>query len=164
MALIAARNDPQKDWPTVLAGAALADNLTTLGVGAGTDRLPPGLVRLGARMDIGAVIAACDMFILPSAFGEGTSVAMSEAMATGLPAIVTDVGDNALYARRAGFVVPGADPVVLAERMRGLAADTELRARLGAAARQLACDEFDSAVNFDKIHLLYDSVCSHRDD
>jgi len=160
LVLIAARNTPQKDWPTVLAGAAQARGVTTLAVGAGTDLLPaqPGLIRLGGRMDIAAVIAACDMFILPSAFGEGTSVAMSEAMACGLPVIVTDVGDNAAYARRAGFVVPTGDPSALARQIDILAADSALRERLGAEARRIACAEFDSASNYDKLHGLYDRL------
>ena len=160
VALIVARCDPQKDWPTVLAAAGRAPGVTILAVGPGTDRLPdrPGLVKLGPQMDMAPLYAAADIFILPSAFGEGTSDAMSEAMACGLPVIVSDVGDNPRYATRAGYIVPKSDPAALVERIAVLAADPALRRRLGKAARRIAVAEFDAATNFGRLYDLYDRI------
>ena len=111
------RSDPMKNWPGMLAAAeAAGPNLWLVAVGDGTERLPAGSRRilLGRRDDMPALYAAADIFMLASDFGEGTSVAQIEAMACGLPVVVTDVGDNGLVAEGVGLVVPPRDAAALA--------------------------------------------------
>jgi glycosyltransferase involved in cell wall biosynthesis len=140
------RDDPMKNWAGMLAAAeaAAAQKVWLVAVGDGTERLPAGSRRtlLGRREDMPALYAAGDMFMLASHFGEGTSVALTEAMACGLPVIVTDVGDNGAIAAGAGAVVPPRDAGALARALAELAADPAMRARAGSAAQQRAACRF----------------------
>jgi glycosyltransferase involved in cell wall biosynthesis len=83
--------------------------------------------------------AAADVFALPSA-AEGMSVATLEAMAAGLPTVVTRTGGVAeLVAEGAsGLLFDWGDVDTLAAHLRRLAEDRGLAARMGAAARARA--------------------------
>lgn len=150
VALIVARVDPQKDWDTILAALPGVADLVTVAVGPTTVNLPdlPGLMKIGAQDDMAAIYPMGDVFLLPSAFGEGTSVAMCEAMACGLPAILTDVGDHARFVDGAGVLVPRQDPAALAEALASLRDDPDQRAQLGLGARQMAQSNFGMAQSF----------------
>ncbi|MEL6504231.1 MAG: glycosyltransferase [Pseudomonadota bacterium] len=160
VAIIAARNHPQKNWPGTLAGLSRVKNLHVLAVGHETQALPaqPRLHRLGPRSDMAALYSASDFFVLASAFGEGTSLAMSEAMSCSLPAITTDIGDNALFAAQAGFTVPVDDAAALKEKASVLSDDLALRTRLSKAARQCALDNFSATENVKPLLALYDKA------
>ena len=60
------------------------------------------------------VYPALDILVLPSAFGEGFSNVVGEAMACGVPAAVTDVGDSPVLVGETGFVIEGTQPEDLA--------------------------------------------------
>jgi glycosyltransferase involved in cell wall biosynthesis len=83
--------------------------------------------------------AAADVFVLPSA-AEGMSVATLEAMAAGLPTVVTRTGGVAeLVAEgQSGLLFDWADVGALAGHLRRLAEDRALAAGMGAAARERA--------------------------
>jgi glycosyltransferase involved in cell wall biosynthesis len=154
------RNDPMKNWPGMLAATEAAGdrNIWLVAIGEGSERLPPGPRRrlLGSRDDMPALYSAADIFMLASHFGEGTSVALGEAMACGLPVIVTEVGDNGAIARDAGFVVPPRDAAALAEALVILADDAALRARAGKAAQERATARFG-------VDWLHAGFCSFYD-
>jgi colanic acid/amylovoran biosynthesis glycosyltransferase len=84
-----------------------------------------------------------DVF-LHSSVSEGISNAVLEAMACGLPVVVTDAGGMREAVRDGidGFVVPVRDVDAMAEALLKLARDPELRRRMGAAARQRVLEEF----------------------
>jgi glycosyltransferase involved in cell wall biosynthesis len=87
------------------------------------------------------------VFVLVSEW-EGLSLAASEAMAAGLPAIVTPVGDmgDIVIDGTTGFVVPVGDEAALARRIADVLGDPALRGRLGAAARTHVVARTDRAV------------------
>ena len=96
------------------------------------------------RVEVLEALRRSDVFLHPS-LSEGLSNATLEAMAVGLPVVVTDVsgmrelvtdGDN-------GFVTPSRDPAALATALRDLATDSELRAKMGERGRQRAVEHFD---------------------
>jgi glycosyltransferase involved in cell wall biosynthesis len=101
---------------------------------------------LGFREDVEALYADASIFALPSRY-EGLSVALGEAMASGLPAVVADVGElrELVVDGENGFVVPVADPPTLAERLRSLLEDEELRRAFSARAAAHARDVMGSA-------------------
>lgn len=72
----------------------------------------------GVRGDVAHILRVLDCFVLPSR-SEATSCTLQEAMATGLPIVATDVGDNAalLDHGRCGTLVPTNDAQALAQRI-----------------------------------------------
>ncbi len=79
------------------------------------------------------------VLVLPS-LSDGFGLVVLEAMAAGLPVIVTErVGaSDCVREGLDGFVVPAADADALAERLRRLHANRHLLAEMGAAARKRA--------------------------
>jgi glycosyltransferase involved in cell wall biosynthesis len=92
---------------------------------------------LGHRDDIGHIIAGLDIACSSSAFGEGSSNAIAEAMACGVPCVVTDVGDSAFLVKNLGKVVLARDPRAFAQACRELLdMSPGQRSQLGLAARE----------------------------
>jgi glycosyltransferase involved in cell wall biosynthesis len=85
-----------------------------------------------SRGDMPAVYHDADAFVLPSQ-NEGMSIALLEAMASGLPVIVTDTGGTAELVHEGvnGIIVPWADPAALADAMERLAGDDRARRHMG---------------------------------
>lgn len=91
---------------------------------------------VGARDDVEVLLRAMDVFVLPS-LSEGTSNALLEALATGLPVVATNVGESAklLDHGRCGMLVPAGDEGALSGAIERLLRDADLRADFAAAAR-----------------------------
>ncbi len=109
--------------------------------------LGPRLRRLGMRDDVPAILAASDIFTLPSHF-EGLPMSIIEAMLTGLPVVSTDIRGprEQIIHGETGLLVPPQTVAPLAEALSRLAADPALRARMGQAGRARALAHFDEAV------------------
>lgn len=125
------RIDPMKDHRTFLeAAAVLIKTRPNLGFVCVGDGSPPYVEKMqelardlglndrltwvGARSDVAAVYSSLDVLCLSSAFGEGVPNVVGEAMACGVPCVVTDVGDSARIVGEGGVVVPPGDPQALA--------------------------------------------------
>ena len=95
--------------------------------------------------EIVETLRSADVFLLTS-LSEGLSTATLEAMAVGLPVVVTDVGGmrEAVTDGVDGFVVPPRDPDTIAAALVELAGDAELRRRMGEQGRRRAVDDFDA--------------------
>ena len=99
-----------------------------------------GSVRLaGAAADVAPWLRAADAFALPSRT-EGVSVALLEAMATGLPVVATDVGGTAAATGGAAVLVPPGDARALGAALTALLDAPDRAAALGAAARRRVLD------------------------
>lgn len=86
-------------------------------------------------------LARFDLFYFPSTV-EGSAGAVMEAMAAGLPVVTSPNSGSVIRDGQDGYIVPYDDLDQAEARIAGLAADPELRLRLGDAARQRAA-EFD---------------------
>jgi glycosyltransferase involved in cell wall biosynthesis len=145
--LSVARLIPRKGLDHLLdAMAQLRDervDLTLQGCGRDAERLRRQACELGLegrvhfagfkeRALLPAVYAQADVFVLPS-LSESCAMALLEAMACGLPAVVTDVGGMAEHVEQEanGLRVPAAEPRALAEALRRLVRDPELRRAMG---------------------------------
>ncbi|MCR0981969.1 glycosyltransferase family 4 protein [Roseomonas populi] len=106
--------------------------------------LGPRLRRLGYRHDTERVLAASDIFCLPSHF-EGLPMSVIEAMLTGLPVVATDIGGprEQVLEGETGLIVPPATVEPLAAALNRLAGDAALRARMGEAGRARALELYD---------------------
>ena len=105
--------------------------------------LGPRLRRLGYRRDVPAILAASDVFVLPSHF-EGLPMSVIEAMLCGVPVVATNIrGPREQVADGVtGLLVPPARVEPLAAALRAVVADEPLRRRMGAKGLQRALDRY----------------------
>lgn len=104
---------------------------------------------------------AADVFALPS-HGEGMPISLLEAMASGLPSVVTDVGAvrEMIDDGAEGFVVQPSDRAALADRLAALLADPQLRAVMGRRAAQRARRDYSENTFYEKVDALWRSLVS----
>lgn len=140
---------PEKHLDTIIRAVAQLHsrfpNLHVWFVGDGPERstlkrlahlLPDHIHFFGLRNDVPDLLAASDMFVLPTVI-EGMSNALLEAMAAGLPCITTDIPANhGIIAHGAtGLLVPPRNITALANAIAELIEQPQKRARLGQVAR-----------------------------
>jgi len=126
-------------------------------------KIEPFVHLLGRRDDISRIMAAMDIMVLSSAFGEGFPNVIGEAMACEVPCVVTDVGDSARIVGGTGKVVPPREPHALAKAIIELI-------DLSHVARQImgkkARERIDSEYSLDKIveqyEYLYQSLAGNQ--
>ncbi|MFG3102397.1 glycosyltransferase family 4 protein [Streptomyces sp. NPDC048182] len=135
---------PHLPWTCVCVGALTQDpgyvaELRALIARHGlTDRLVLAGPKSGADLD--AEFAAADLMVLTS-YAETYGMAVTEALARGIPVLATDVGGLPEALGRApdggvpGILVPPEDPAALAAELRGWFGEPDVRRRLRAAAR-----------------------------
>lgn len=114
---------------------------------------------LGYRTDVPALLMRCQVGVLCSD-AEGLSNAIIEAMAAGLPMVVTNAGGNRelVHNGENGFVVPVRQPSALAARLVELLESETLRQRLGAVGRQMVERELTPAALLAKHDAVYRQV------
>lgn len=93
---------------------------------------------IGFREDASALAGACDAFVMPSVAREGLPRAVIEAMAQGVPPIVSNVGGmpELVADGECGIVVAARDPGALGGAIDRLRSDADTRSRIGHAAKQ----------------------------
>ncbi len=151
-----------KGWPELLQAMRAVPDATLWVVGerlvsdhgdslaadfaAAAAALGPRLKLLGYRHDVADLLAAADIFCLPSHF-EGLPMSIIEAMLAGLPVVATDIRgprEQVVHGATGFLVPPGAVPP-LAEALARLVGDPAMRARMGEAGRQRALERYDEA-------------------
>jgi glycosyltransferase involved in cell wall biosynthesis len=110
---------------------------------AGTLGIADRVTFAGQRYDVPDLLAAMDLFVMPSLF-EGGPITVLEAMAMGKPVVSTRVGvvPEVMDDGETGLIVPPADADALTEAVQALLQDAGMRARLGGAARAEAVRRF----------------------
>lgn len=147
-----ARDDPQKNHAGFVEAASRVHKelpqvhfvLAGTGIDARNYRLTQAVAEsgvgdrfhlLGRRDDIPHLMAALDV-LASSSWGEAFPNVLGEAMACGVPCVVTDVGDSADIVGDTGRVVAPGDVAELARQMVELLRQPDLRVALGERARQ----------------------------
>lgn len=97
----------------------------------------------GQRTEMEKVLPLAAIVVLPS-YREGLPKVLLEGASVGRPIVATDVPGcrEAVHEGENGYLVPPRDHVRLAEAIRRLVEDPELRARMGANSRRMAIKEF----------------------
>jgi glycosyltransferase involved in cell wall biosynthesis len=166
-----ARHHPVKDQPTLLRAFALvADELPRVDLLLAGDgplrseleslaielRLVKRIKFLGIRSDVANLMQAAEVFALTS-LSEAASLTLLEAMASGLPVVVTDVGGNPEIVRQnhEGLLFPRGDRAACAAAFRRLFANPTLAAQFGAAGRARALDWYQLARTVERYYQLY---------
>lgn len=117
--------------------------------------LQPLFHLLGRRTDIPYLTAALDI-AASSSYAEAFPNVVGEAMACGVPCVVTDVGDSALIVGNTGRVVPPKDPAALADACQDvLELSPENHRKLSLAARQRVIQQFNLQVMARHYEQLY---------
>lgn len=111
---------------------------------------------LGWREDVPEVLPALDVFVLPSRW-EGLSLAILEALACGLPVVVSDIPGNRdlVEIDRDGLVFPDDDATALAGALIRLVDDAELRVRFGEAGREKILRDYQLDQRIGRIQEFY---------
>ena len=155
--LFVGRLEPRKGFPiAVRAFALLAQRMPDvrlLVVGEGRDRkalreldadVRARVTMLGhvTRAELPTYHAAADVFIGSALGSESFGIVLVEAMAAGLPVVVSDIAGyrEVVHEGIEGLLVPPSDPEALAAALTRVLDDASLAARLGAAGEERACD------------------------
>ena len=173
---IIARWDPMKDHRNFLKAATILTekdkSVHFLMAGKGIDSGNKEIVSLikdgnlggkvhllGFRKDMQKIMASLDIAASSSAYGEGFPNTIGEAMACGVPCVVTDVGDSARIVDDTGIIVAPKNPEALAAAWKKLVdLGAEGRVRLGAAARKRVMDHFEISGIAREYEAFYDSL------
>ena len=173
---LVARFDPMKDHTTflratrlvstshpnvhfILAGTSVDDQNSELTNSITALNLKDNVHLLGERKDVRAILAGLDVVSSSSAFGEGFPNIIVEAMACGVPCVVTNVGDSSWIVGKTGRVVPPKNPEALATAWSELIEmKKEERYKLGLAARQRIKGQFDIAKVVNRYQQCYEKL------
>ena len=127
----------------VLCGGDVTPQNATLQSAIAETGVPEQFHLLGRRDDIPRLMAGFDVYCSSSSNGEGFPNVVGEAMACGVPCVVTDVGDSAVVVGETGLVVPPEQPDTLAEALYRLLSEAGLeRVRRTQAARKRVEENF----------------------
>ena len=155
-ARVAAARD---DVDLLLVGdGPLRESLTDLSRSLGIE----GRVRfLGIRADVPDILRALDVFALTS-LSEAASLTLLEAMASGVPVVVTAVGGNPELVRHGidGLHVPRGDAGATAAAMLQILDDRALASQMGRAARQRVVERYQLDTTVAAYLRLYRNLCS----
>jgi len=111
---------------------------------------------LGERTDISEILQVIDVFVL-SSFYEGLPISILEAMATKIPVVATNVGDNSevVINGKTGFIVEPGKPDLLAEKIEFLLNDAEKSKNFGEAGFKRVKENFSIDKTVDEIENLW---------
>ena len=133
-----------KTWPElccIFVGAGeLRDSLHRMAIGLGVER---ACRFVGVRDDIGDVLAAADVVVLPS-LSEGFPFVLLEALAMGCPIVASRVNGvpELIEDHKTGLLVPPRDPRALAAAIREILSDPTAATSMGAVGRAVVRERF----------------------
>lgn len=102
-------------------------------------------------------LASMDVYVSTSLSDAGIAASTAEAMACGIPVVVTDTGENSKWITDGvtGFIVPSRSAIHLAEKIVRLLKDPEWRVNVGAKGRAVIQARNDYETEMSKMNALY---------
>jgi glycosyltransferase involved in cell wall biosynthesis len=160
LALFQSRTPRHRPRLVVLGGGPDEHSLRRLASRLGLDNV---VSFLGVRDDACEIVAASDLFVLPS-LTEGLSQALLEAMALSTPVVATNVGGtpDVLEPGRTGWRVQPAHPAALADAIQQALDQPERAQTYARAAHTLVMQGFNSATHVAGLQALYASVAAGK--
>ncbi len=118
---------------------------------------------LGFQSDVAGLLAAADVFVLPS-LQEALGLALLEAMAAELPIVASHVGGipELIRSGEQGLLVPPGDSGALAAAIRALLTDRQRAAQLGAAGRERVLAQFTVQKMWQQTDAVYRQIKDRR--
>lgn len=113
-------------------------------------------------LELPAYLAVADVYVSTSRSDAGIAASTAEAMACGLPVVVTDSGENDRWIvnGRNGYLVPVGEPAPLASRIAAMLQDPALRASCGRANRSAIVERNSYRTEMAKVEALYHDLVS----
>lgn len=140
----------------ILAGMGIDESNSKINQVLRDKKLDQAVLLLGELSNPENVLPALDIFVSPS-HQEGFPNVVGEAMACGVPCVVTDVGDSALAVGETGYVVPPMEPRALAAAICQMIEDP-LRQAKGGQARERIETEFSLSAIVKKYEDVYQNI------
>jgi len=121
------------------------------------------VILAGERQDIDSVLNAMDIYVL-SSFSEGMSLSLLEAMSAGLPVVATAVGGNVDLVEDggSGMLVPSGDAAAMQQAIVDLAADAQMRDRMGEASRKIVVARYSRDAMIRRYSDIYSRATARR--
>jgi len=116
------------------------------------------LVFTGQRPDVVRIMKVLDVVVHASEKPDPYPNVVLEAMACGKAVIATNIGGppEMIEHQKTGILIPPSDPVILAEKIKSLLMDRDLRERLGAKAKEVAFSRYDIKTHTRRIEEIYE--------
>ncbi|MHC5850863.1 glycosyltransferase family 4 protein [Nostoc sp.] len=114
----------------------------------------------GERQDIPELLGLLDIFVLPTFTHEGLPRSILEAMSMGLPVVTTDIRGcrEAVIHGKTGLIVPPQNSEKLAEALKTLLSNYELRQAYGQYGRERVEVEYDEKLVFERLYKYYQDL------
>lgn len=110
--------------------------------------------------DLPGFISSADVYVSTSLSDGGAVVSTLEALASGLPVVVTDSGDHALWVQNDvnGFIIPKKDSEMLAKKIVYLLQNDDTKIRFGAASRRIAEEKAGYDIQMKEMGMIYNRL------
>ena len=121
------------------------------------------VILTGWRRDIACILSAIDIFVLTSLW-EGLPISALEAMAVSLPVVATNTGgiSEIVWEGKTGFLVSPGDMNRMADKLKYLLGDEDLRNQIGRNAKDSLGSDFSIENTLKDTETLYQDLIKER--
>ncbi len=108
-------------------------------------------------------LCLADVYVSTSLTDAGLAASTAEAMAFGLPVVITDNGENSDWVidGKGGYLVPNGASDMLAERVVRLLKDKNMRLKFGRVNRQIIEERNNYVTEMDRMEVIYEDLACH---